>query len=789
MGERKLAFKQSLMRLLFLGSVWSLLLVSVPSFAETFRVTDIRLEGLQRVSAGTVFNLLPIEVGDVVDEDDSAFYVRQLFRSGYFHDVEMSREGGVLIVVVQERPAIDSITIEGNKAIETEALLEGLADQGLAEGEIFRVATLERMDLELERQYVAQGRYNATIDTTVEELPRNRVAISIDVVEGDSSKIRQINIVGNSLFDDAELLDQLELKHPNWLSFFRNDDKYSREKLAGDLEAIESFYHDQGYVDFSVTSAIVSITPSLEEVYITINVREGSDYTVGDVAIIGEIGDEDPDVLESLILVGEGDLYSQALVTASEERITAALGNSGYAFASVSGVPDTKDDGTADVKFFVDTGRRTYVRRISVTGNETTQDEVVRRELRQLEGGWASTALIDLSKVRLERLGYFSQVNLETPAVAGTDDQIDVNISVEEQTSGSIQGTIAYSDFSKLILGLGYSETNLFGTGNSFGINLNWSKFQQVASINYFNPYYTIDGISRGFSLYYRQTNYDEFNLVRYSSDSFGAGANYGIPIGETERLRFGFNVDYTQLSASTYTASEIREYLESEGDEALNLKLTGSYSNVRLNRGLFPTRGYSQEFGMEVSVPGSDTLFYKFQYEGQVYFPLPAGFTLKLRSKLGYGEAYGDTDRFPFFEHFFAGGYGSVRGFERYSLGPRTSPSEEFWGYDPDGDPLGGNMLVEGNAEIILPLPFIEDTTSFRPVFFFDVGNVFSTHCASTAVNCLEFAWDELRASTGLAFTWLSPMGPMTFSIAKVLREGPFDETESFQFELGRVF
>lgn len=768
-------------------AVSAALLIATASFAEPFRVTDIRLQGLQRVSAGTVFNLLPIDVGDEIEEADSGFYIRQLFRSGYFHDVEMAREGGVLIVTLRERPAIDSITIEGNKAIETEALLEGLSDQGLAEGEIFRVATLERMDLELERQYVSQGRYNATIDTNVEELPRNRVAINIDIVEGDSSKIRQINIVGNTLFDDAELLDELELKHPNWLSFFRNDDKYSREKLGGDIESLESFYHDQGYVDFSVTSAQVSITPGLDEVYITINVDEGRSFIVADVAVIGEIGDEDPELLESLILVRNGEIYSQALVTASEERITAALGNSGYAFASVSGVPETHEDGTADVKFFVDTGRRTYVRRIGVTGNQTTEDEVVRRELRQLEGGWASTALIDLSKVRLERLGYFSEVNVETPAVPGADDQIDVNIAVKEQTSGSIQGTIAYAQYSGLILGAGYSETNLFGTGNSFGVNLNWSKFQRIASINYFNPYYTIDGVSRGFSIYYRNTNYDEFNLVRYSSDSYGVGANYGIPIGETRRLAFGFNVDFTQISGSAYTASEILEYLESAGDEALNLKLTGSYSDVRLNRGLFPTRGYSQELSFEIAVPGSDALFYKMQYQGQIYLPLFADFTLKLRSKLGYGDAYGDTDVYPFFENFFAGGYGSVRGFERYSLGPRTTPAG--LGYNPDGDPLGGNMLIEGNAEVILPLPFIEDTTSFRPVLFFDVGNVFSTHCASTAVNCLEFAWDEMRASTGLAFTWLSPMGPMTFSIAKVLREGPFDETESFQFELGRVF
>ena len=437
-----------------------------------FVVADVRLQGLQRVSAGTVFNIIPIGVGDRVDNVAVRAITRALFASGYFNDIKIARDDNVLIVTLTERPAIESIELDGNKAIESEALLEGLADQGLQEGEIFKQATLERMGLELERQYVAQGRYGASIDTEIEDLPRNRVNIKIDIEEGKSSGIRHINFVGNSAFSEVQLLDSLELKHPSLLSFYRNDDKYAREKLSGDLETIEAFYKDRGYADFKLTSTQVSITPDREQVYITLALDEGDVFTINEVNLVGELGDVRAEDLQSLIIVEKGQTFSQALITATEERLTGALGNGGFTFATASGVPKLNDDDTVDIEFFVDAGKRAYVRRISFTGNALTQDEVMRREVRQMEAGWASTAQIDLSKVRLERLGYFKGVEVETPQVPGTDDQIDVEFAVEEQPSGAISGTLAYSQGYGLILGANYQQSNLQGSGNSLTVGL-----------------------------------------------------------------------------------------------------------------------------------------------------------------------------------------------------------------------------------------------------------------------------------------------------------------------------
>jgi len=411
------------------------------SMGDAFTISDIRIQGLQRVSAGTVFNLIPVNVGDTVDEITVRQLIRLIFKSGYFRDVRIARDENILIVSVAERPAIDSIELDGNKAIKSEALLEGLAQQGLKEGEIFKKSTLERVNLELERQYVSQGRYGATVSTESEELPRNRVAIKINIVEGKTAGIKQINLVGNKTYPQDELLDVLELKHPSLLSFYKNDDKYSREKLSGDIEKLESFYQDRGYVEFQIESTQVSITPDKQQVYITLNVDEGGKYTVADVELVGELNDVEPEAIKQLLLVSPGQTFSRARVTASEERITKALGNAGYTFASASGIPQVHDDGTVDLRFFVDANKRAYVRRISFEGNTITQDEVLRRELRQMEGGWASTSLIDFSKVRLERLGFFKEVNVETPEVPGTEDQIDVNFSVEEQPSGSISAT------------------------------------------------------------------------------------------------------------------------------------------------------------------------------------------------------------------------------------------------------------------------------------------------------------------------------------------------------------
>lgn len=764
---------------------------------EAFVVEDIRLQGLQRVSAGTVFNQLPITVGEALDSVGVRELIRALFRSGYFDDIRMARDGGVLVVTVTERPAIESIEIDGNKAIPTDALLEGLGQQGLSEGEIFKQATLERVGLELERQYVAQGRYGAAIDTNVEELPRNRVAISIDIEEGKTSGIRHINVVGASVFDEEELLKELELKTPSLLSFYKNDDKYSREKLSGDLEKLEAYYKDRGYVEFGLNSSQVSITPQRDQVYITLNIEEGEQYTVREVNLIGELNDVRKEDLERLLVVSSGQVFSQARVTATEERLTNALGNSGYTFASATGVPRVQDDGTVDVEFFVDAGKRAYVRRISFAGNKVTQDEVMRREMRQMEGGWASTSQIELSKVRLERLGYFKGVNVETPEVAGTDDQVDVEFVMEEQPSGSISATLGYAQGWGLTVGANYSENNVLGTGNSLTVGASYSEFQKSVNFNYFNPYYTLDGISRGFNMFLRNLDYDARNIASFSTDAIGAGINFGFPIGETQRINFGALVEYTDITEGSFPAQEISAYLDQNGNKSLNYKFNLSWRSSTLNRGVFPTRGRAQNLSAEIAVPGSDLTFYKLTYDGQIYLPITRSWTLRLRTELGFGDGYGGTALVPFFEHYYAGGFGSVRGFKTSTLGPRTTPpTEDAEGnpvppgfFRPEGDPYGGNLLVEAGAEIIFPMPFLKDGRQFRPALFVDAGNVFQTKCFDFSVNCFGFKFDEIRYATGISLTWLAGLGPMTFSYALVFNDSKIDRVEQFQFELGRTF
>ncbi|MBO78956.1 MAG: outer membrane protein assembly factor BamA [Gammaproteobacteria bacterium] len=759
-----------------------------------FVVEDVRLQGLQRVSAGTVFNLIPVSVGDALDGVEIRSTMRALFRSGYFKDIQLARDDGVLIVTLVERPAIESIELEGNKAIESEALLGGLAEQGLKEGEIFKQVTLERMGLELERQYVAQGRYGASIDTDIEDLPRNRVNIKIIIEEGKSSGIRHINVVGAELFPQEELLDALELKHPSLLSFYKNDDKYSREKLSGDLESLEAFYKDRGYADFNIESTEVSITPDRQQVYISIAVDEGDIYQVSKVNLVGELGDVKAEDLRRLIIVQEGQTFSQALITATEERLTNALGNGGFTFATASGVPKLNDDQTVDVEFFVDSGKRAYVRRISFTGNAMTQDEVMRRESRQMEGGWASTAQIDLTKVRLERLGYFKGVEVETPQVAGKDDQIDVNYSVEEQPSGSISGTLAYSQGYGLIIGGNYQQSNLQGSGNSLNVGLSLSQFQKSLNFNYFDPYFTMDGISRGYNVFLRRLDYDARNIARYSTDAAGLGVNFGLPISETQRINFGVLAEYTEITEGYYAAQEITEFININGSTSVNLKANVSWSRSTLNRGIFADRGTSQSVAAEISVPGSDLQFFKFIYNGERYFPITNSWTLRLRTELGYGGGYGDTPGLPFYEHFYGGGFGSIRGFENSTLGPRSTPPLDAEGNpvyfrDRDGDPFGGNLLVEATAELIFPMPFVDDNRQFRPALFVDAGNVFNTDCPAVSINCFGFDADNFRYSVGVGVSWLSGMGPLTFSFAKPFQTQPFDEKEMFQFELGRTF
>lgn len=756
--------------------------------ALAFVISDVRVEGLQRISAGTVFGAIPFNVGDDVDELDIRLIIRALFKTESFDDVQVGRDGNVLVIIVKERPTIDSIEFDGNKAIKTEALLEGLSQSGLAEGQIYKKVTLEHMTADLERQYVKQGRYDASIATEVEALPRNRVAIKVLVNEGNVSGIKHINIIGNTVYYDDELRELMELKLPGLLSFYTKDGQYSREKLKGDLEKLESWYLDRGYLNFVIDSTQVSIAPNMEDVYITVNIIEGDQFTVSDVEIAGELHDVPEGTIRAMVLSRKGQIFSRELMTASEERIERALGNAGYTFASATGQPSMDENGeSVTIKFFVDAGKRAYVRRITFRGNTLTQDRVLRRELRQMEGGWASNAAIEASKVRLQRLGFFKEVNVETPAVPTSDDQIDVNFTVEEQPSGSISATLGFSQDVGLILGLSYQESNVFGTGNSINLGVNRSSFQTGYNFSFFNPYYTVDGVSRGYSVFFRESDFNERNIASFTTNSFGGSVNFGYPINEISRINFSVGFENTDITEGVFPAQEISQFLASEGNEFNLINLSISYSMSALNRGLLPTAGRSQSLSFQMTVPGSELEYFRINYSGQIFFPLTRLLNLRLRTDLGYGDAYGGTESYPFYKNFFAGGPGSVRGYESNSLGPRTTPSP----LDPFGepDPIGGNILIEASAEILFPLPFIKDQRQIKSVLFLDAGNVFNNNCLDISVNCLDVSEGELRYTLGFAVTWITGFAPISFALSYPLNEKQGDETETFQFELGRTF
>lgn len=754
--------------------------------ADPFFIQDIRIEGLQRVSAGTVFVSLPLNVGDSVDENLLREATRSLFRTGYFSDVMLSRENNILVVNVAERPSVTEIIIEGNKAIETEQLMGALRDNGLAEGQIFRQIILEGMSQELERQYVSQGRYGAIVDTEVSELPRNRVSVKIDIDEGDVAKIRHINLVGNGDFTDTDLLEQFEQKKTGWLSWITSDDKYSREKLSADIETLESFYLDRGYLGFEITSTQVSVSPDKESVFITINLNEGDVYTIGEIKLAGELIIPEEQV-RSLILLQKDMIFSQILMTTSSEYITKRLGNEGYTFAEVEGYPQLDDiDNTADITFLINPQKRAYVRRIEFRGNTKTADPVLRREMRQMEGGSANNALIELSKVRLERIGFFKEVGVETIPVSGTDDQIDVVYSVEEQPSGSVGANLGYSQGYGLMLGANLTENNFLGTGKQVGIGINKSTYQSSLNFSYTEPYFTADGVSAGYSIYARETDYSRLRLQPFSQNTKGASLNWSYPISEIQRIGFGLGYEYLELNLGDYVSSQvIEDFVSANGNWFRSVNFNLNWVKSTLNRGIFATRGTSQRLGLDLSMPGSGLEYYKITYKGSHLRGLTKQLTLKLNADLGFGESYGDTTQMPFFKNFYSGGLGSVRGYKKYTLGPRNTP---VGGYSYSR-PVGGNVQVVLGAEVIFPLPFVKDQRSIQSSIFLDAGNIFNTKCGNIQINCFDIEEGELRYSVGLGATWLSGFGPITFSVAKPLNSQPGDETEAFQFSLGNQF
>ncbi len=885
---------RALLCLLFCALSWfpaALVSAQATDAAQSaFVIEDIQIVGLQRVSADSVFALLPVGIGDVLSERRARSVIRALFSSGNFQNVEVGIDEGAMIVTLEERPSISQITIEGNKAIPTDALLDGLEQQGMAEGRVFKRATLDGLKRELSSQYGLQGRYDAEIITEVIPEPRNRVAIEITIDEGSSARIKSINFVGNEVFSDAKLRDLMELRDRGLFTRFGSKRKYSREKLTGDLETIESYYLDRGYIQFSLNAAQVSVGPEKDSVYISISIDEGERYTVSDVALAGDVKDQAP-IVESSFLVRPGQVFSQQLVTRNEEFIKRIMGNLGFAFAEVTGIPEIDDENkTVSMTFFVEPKKRTYVRRVEFRGNRRTKDEVLRREMRQMESAVASTDLIELSRTRLERLGFFESVTVETPEVPGSDDLIDVVYEVEEQAFGSVSASIGFSQDVGVIFGANFQQNNFMGTGRQVSVQANRSRFRTNYGITYVNPYYTPDGVSRGFSVFYRETDFDEINVSSFSTNSFGGSVIFGYPLSETQRVRFSAGYTQTEIETGRFAVQEIRstpvedeilfenpgfEYVIDEdffdddrdrrynlsqldpnglglrlyedaladtgvnglndferdgfvdlnGDEFGVVTFTGSWRESTLNRGIFATRGHSNDVSLEVTAPGSEIEYYKLTYRTQWYFPVTRRSTLRFRAELGYGDGFGGLDALPFFEHFFAGGIGSVRGFESNTLGPRSTPSAAFGRelengsidtraevlvdstderidafFTRDGqlstvprdstpDPFGGNILTEGSLEYILPTPFAVSQSSVRTMLFYDFGNVFSDNCRSTSTVCSDFDLSEMRSSVGFGLTWLSGFGPLTFSLAYPIDEQSEDEIERFQFTLGGAF
>ncbi|MGB0282334.1 MAG: outer membrane protein assembly factor BamA [Neptuniibacter sp.] len=747
----------------------------------SFTVEDIRIEGLQRVSPGIVFRNFPVNAGDQVNSAALARSTRQLFKSGYFEDIQLQREGSVLVLQLVERPAISLIKLEGNKVLEDEALLDGLKQTGLQEGDVFKRATLEQIKQDLVRVYSSQGRYGASVETEVEPLPGNRVALNINIKEGSVATIQHINIVGNDVYSDEELKELFSLKLPNFFSFYKKDDRYARQKLSGDLERLRSYYLDSGYVNFSIDSTQVSITPDKRHVYITINVTEGDKYTIRDVDIAGDMVVSEEELLD-VVRVEAGQTFSRRLITQSQDALVKRIGDEGYMFANISPAPELHDDNTVTVKFFLDPGKRTYVRRINVQGNTRTADDVIRQHLKQMEAAVASNELIEQSKVRLEKTGYFKTVNVQTVPVPGTDDQVDIEYSVEEQQSGSFSASVGFSQSSGIILGFQLQQDNFLGTGKKVGVGISNSDTLTEYSYSFVDPYYTVDGVSRGFNVYYRERDFDEDNTSAFSTDEFGGGVNFGYPINEYQRLNFGASIEQVTINTNSLnTPAEITQYLADEGDEYLNFTLSASWSDNHLNRGFFPTKGYSQSASLEVGIPGSDLSYYRALYNAKWYQPLTDDryWIVSLKGRLGYGGELGDNE-YPFYKHFYAGGLKTVRGYEQNTLGPKDSLD----------DPVGGDVMITGGAEFIFPVPFVKDKSSWRTLFFIDGGNVFDTNCSSVSTNCEDgVKLDELRFSAGFGLSWLTPIGPLSVALAVPLNDKDDDETEVFQFALGQTF
>jgi outer membrane protein insertion porin family len=744
------------------------LLASAAWAIDPFVIKDIRVEGLQRTEAGTVFSYLPVRVGDTLNDDKASEAIRALFATGFFRDVTLEVDGNVLVVVLQERPSIAQVEFTGVKEFDKETLNKAMRQIGLAEGRIFDRGTAERAEQELKRQYLTRGKYAAEVTTTVTPLERNRVSINFTVVEGDSAKIRQIAIIGAKAFTEKQLLSLFVLREPGLLTWYSKQDQYSRQKLSADLETLRSYYQDRGYLEFNIDSTQVSITPDKKDIYITVSITEGEKYTVSDIKLDGQLLVPEAE-LRKLVTLKPGDVFSRTRVNESTKSITDRLANDGYAFANVNASPElNKEKREAAFTFFVDPGRRVYVRHINVAGNTRTRDEVIRREMRQMESAWYSSGNVTKSKQRIDKLGYFTEVNVENPAVQGTTDQVDVNFTVVEKPTGNILLGAGFGSGTGIVLSGSVSQNNIFGSGKHLSASVSGSNINKIYSLSFTDPYFTPDGVSVGYDLYHRKIDAQGNALGEYVTKTTGLGVRFGVPISELDTIQYG--LAYEQTNITTFPTSPLfyTDYVATFGSHNTALMPSIGWVSDGRDSLIYPTNGTYQRAFADGGLPGGTLRYYRLNYQYQRYFPLTRTTTLMLNGEIGYGDGYGNKS-LPFFKNYFAGGVSSLRGYRLNTVSPR----------DANGDPRGGNRKLLGNVEYLFPFPGLTNDKSVRLSAFVDGGGVSDG----------KFEPSAWRYSTGMALAWVSPFGPMKFSVAAPLVNKVGDRRQVFQFTFGGAF
>ena len=752
------------------ASLACLLLFGVAQ-AEPFKVRDIVLQGLERISPGTVFTYLPVKVGDTFSSADSAQVIKELYKTELFNDISLGQDGDVLIVVLQERPGIASLNIIGNKDIPDDQLIESLSDIGIAPGRVLNRSVLGRLENELLQQYFSRGKYSVQIKTEMTELSRNRVDIEIQIAEGDAAEIRGVNIVGNQVYKDKELKKSFESGSKPWWKPLSDNEKYSKQRLQADLEKLRSKYLNSGYLNFNVASTQVSISQDKKDIFITVNVDEGNQYTIKEIKLAGTfvVAKED---LEAQLLIATDQFFSRSEVVASAEGIKNRLSEDGYAFARVNPVPDVnEEDKSVVLTFFIDPGKRVYVRRINITGNDYSRDEVYRREFRQMEGGWFSQTAIEISRRRVQRLAFVESVEFETIRIPGADDMVDIEVVVSERLAGSFTIGAGLSDSQGAVITTSLSQDNFLGSGKSVSFSINTSKVNTVYDLSYNDPYYTIDGVNRGYGFSYISVDAEKADISDFNTDELSFRTNYGIPLTEDDRVGATAEISHTKVTTGTDTSEEIYNFLQDNGSKFTNINVSGNITHDTRNRRIFGTEGFYQRARVELAVPMSGLEYYKVDYKNIFLYPLTDIFTLSTRSQVGYGDSYGDTTDLPFFQKYRAGGSSSVRGYRANSLGPRDSKDRAY----------GGNLLTTAGVELFFPVPALADSKNFRLGLFSDIGNVYA--------DVDEWEASELRGSYGLELNMITGLGGISLSFAGTYNDEPDDKTESFQFEFGTSF